>query len=79
MKKRVPKKMSLSRETLHRLTDSNLGLVGGAFEDVVIGVGVIGKTTALSITDCTNVISDCLTCTTPLNSCPRTFQTCGCA
>jgi hypothetical protein len=33
----------------------------------------------LSIDPCTNVISDCLGCTTPLASCPKTFQTCTCA
>ena len=77
MKKRVPRKMSLSRETLHRLTDSNLGLVGGAFEDVVIGADKDN----LSIKVCTRVISDCLTCTTPQNSCPYTTPSpsCTCA
>ena len=80
MKKRVPRKMSLNRETLHRLTDSNLGLVGGALE--VIGDGVIVKDPApRSILDCTNAISICLTCTTPLNSCPYTTPSpsCTCA
>jgi hypothetical protein len=77
MRKRVTRKLSLNRETIHRLTDSALGRVGGAFEDVVIGVG---KDTALSITACTQVISDCLGCTTPLASCPRTmFSDCTCA
>lgn len=76
MKKRVPKKLSLSRETLHRLTDPVLVHAGGAFEDDV----AIGKDTALSITACTRVISDCLTCTTPQASCPQTmFSYCNCA
>lgn len=76
MKKRVIKKMRLSRETLHRLTDSVLAHAGGAFEDDA----AIGKDTALSITACTRVISDCLTCTTPQASCPRTmFSDCTCA
>ena len=77
MKKRVPRKMSLSRETIHRLTDSNLGLVGGALDLVV---GDVDKG-ALSINVCTRVISDCLTCTTPQNSCPYTTPSpsCTCA
>jgi hypothetical protein len=75
MRKRVAKKLSLSRETIHRLTDSALARAGGALEDVVIG-----KDTALSITVCTQVISDCLGCTTPLASCPATmFSDCTCA
>ncbi|HSK79659.1 MAG TPA: hypothetical protein VLQ45_24605 [Thermoanaerobaculia bacterium] len=73
MKKRFPKKLSLSRETILRLTD--LARVGGAADDVAIG-----KDTALSITECTRVISDCLTCTTPQASCPQTmFSYCTCA
>jgi hypothetical protein len=77
MKKRIARKLSLSRETIHRLTDSALARAGGALED---GVVVIGGEVALSIPVCTNVISDCLYCTTPLNSCPKTMQTyCDCA
>ena len=77
MRKRAPKKLSLSRETIHRLTDAALGGVVGAFEDVVIGVGKDN----LSIDVCTRVISDCLTCTTPQNSCPYTTPSpsCTCA
>lgn len=75
MKKRTPKKLSLSRETLHRLTDPVLARANGALEDVAIG-----DNAALSITDCTKVISDCLGCTTPLASCPKTMYTnCTCA
>jgi hypothetical protein len=74
MKKHVVKKLSLSRETLHRLTSSSLAHVGGALE----AVGGVDKN--LSIPVCTNVISDCLTCTTPLASCPPSMQTyCNCA
>ncbi|HVS01010.1 MAG TPA: hypothetical protein VMW27_30610 [Thermoanaerobaculia bacterium] len=70
MKKKSVRKLNLSRETLQHLT------IAGGGEDfgVVKGDGV-----ALSIPVCTQVISDCLYCTTPLNSCPKTFQTCTCA
>lgn len=74
MRKRVAKKLSLNRETIHRLTDSTLGRVGGALADVV------APAPALSITECTQIISDCLGCTTPLASCPATmFSDCTCA
>ena len=77
MKKRAIRKLSLSRETVHRLTDSSLRLAGGVeLEPVEIDKG----DTALSITVCTQVISDCRYCTTPLNSCPGSMRTnCTCA
>jgi hypothetical protein len=75
MKKHAAKKLSLSRETLHLLTSSSLARVGGALE---AEVGAVDKN--LSIPVCTNVISDCLGCTTPLASCPPSMQTyCTCA
>jgi hypothetical protein len=75
MKKHVAKKLSLSRETLHNLTRSSLAGVGGA---LAVEVGGVDKN--LSIPVCTNVISDCLSCTTPLASCPPSMQTyCTCA
>lgn len=75
MKKQV-RKLRLSRETLHRLTNASLAGVVGA-TDVAVGAVAVDKN--LSIDPCTNVISDCLGCTTPLASCPKTFQTCTCA
>jgi hypothetical protein len=77
MRKHAAKKLSLSRETLHRLTTASLAGVVGA-TDGEIGVAEVDKN--LSIQVCTNVISDCLGCTTPLASCPRTmFSYCTCA
>lgn len=55
MKKKAPKKLTLHRETLHK--------VGGT----AVAVAAPG---ALSIHVCTRVISDCLGCTTPLDGCP---------
>ena len=79
MKKRLAKKLSLNRETIHRLTDAALARAGGALE-AEGDVGVIAKETALSINPCTQIISDCVYCTTPLNSCPRTMLSqCTCA
>jgi len=70
MKKHV-KKLSLSRETLHHLAS----VAGG---DFAVEIGGVDKN--LSIPVCTNVISDCIYCTTPLNSCPPSMQTyCTCA
>jgi len=70
MKKHFAKKLSLSRETLHHLT----GVVGGT----EVAVGEVDKN--LSINPCTNIVSDCLYCTTPQGSCPPSMQTyCTCA
>lgn len=77
MKKHFAKKLSLSRETLHRLTGDSLAGVAGA-TDGEIGAVAIDKN--LSIDVCTRVISDCLTCTTPQASCPPSmFSYCTCA
>jgi hypothetical protein len=77
MKKHVARKLSLSRETLHRLTTFSLAGVAGA-TDGEIGAVAVDKN--LSIQPCTNVISDCLGCTTPLASCPPSmFSNCTCA
>ena len=74
MKKHV-KKLSLNRETLHRLNDLSLTFAGGSLVADPVGVDK-----NLSITDCTKVISDCLTCTQPAGSCPPSMQTyCTCA
>jgi hypothetical protein len=75
MKKHI-KKLSLSRETLHRLTNASLAGVVGATDGEV---GAVAVDKNLSIQPCTNIVSDCLYCTTPQGSCPKTFQTCTCA
>ncbi len=75
MKKQLAKKLSLSRETLHRLTTASLAGVVGATE-VEIG----GVDQALSVKPCTNIVSDCVYCTQPQGSCPPSMQTyCTCA
>jgi hypothetical protein len=77
MRKHVARKLSLSRETLHNLTSASLARVGGATDVEVGAVTVDGN---LSIKVCTNVISDCVGCTTPLASCPPSmFTYCTCA
>jgi hypothetical protein len=74
MKKHV-KKLSLNRETLHRLTDVSLARAAAGLD---ADAAAVDKN--LSITVCTNVISDCLTCTQPAASCPPSMQTyCTCA
>ena len=73
--RRHVKKLSLNRETLHRLSNAALTFAGGSLVAQPIGVDK-----NLSITVCTNVISDCLTCTQPAGSCPPSMQTyCTCA
>ncbi len=62
MKKRM-KKLQLSRETLHALTDLQ---AAGA---LVADQQQAGK--ALSINPCTQIVSDCLYCTTPIDGCPN--------
>ena len=77
MKKHFARKLNLSRETLHRLTSASLAGVAGA-TDGEVGAVAIDKN--LSIQVCTNVISDCVSCTTPLASCPPSMYTnCTCA
>ena len=76
MKKHV-KKLSLSRETLRRLEGASLAAAVGATDGEI---GAVAVDNNLSIQPCTNIISDCIYCTTPLNSCPRTmFSNCTCA
>ena len=60
MKKRM-KKLQLSRETLRALTDMQ---ATGALAAQQQAAG------NLSINPCTNVISDCLSCTGKLDTCP---------
>jgi hypothetical protein len=59
---RKVKKLTLNRETLRNLEDSALRTANGALGPVIpIGSRVI----------CTNEISICVYCTTPLDGCPR--------
>ena len=60
MKKRM-KKLQLSRETLHALTDTQASGALAADQQAVA---------ALSINPCTWVVSDCKYCTTPIDGCP---------
>ncbi|HEX4494817.1 MAG TPA: hypothetical protein VIE43_04030 [Thermoanaerobaculia bacterium] len=62
MKKKM-KKLQLSRETL-----TNLSL--SAAEGGAIAVDQPGGVKNLSISPCTRVLSDCLTCTQPIDGCP---------
>jgi hypothetical protein len=61
MKKQM-KKLQLSRETLHALTDLQASGALAAEQRQAAG--------NLSINPCTNVISDCLSCTGRLDTCP---------
>jgi hypothetical protein len=61
MKKQM-KKLQLSRETLHALTDLQASGAFAAEQREAAG--------NLSINLCTNVISDCLSCTGRLDTCP---------
>ncbi|HEX3554924.1 MAG TPA: hypothetical protein VIA62_17000 [Thermoanaerobaculia bacterium] len=61
MKHRKATKLKLNRETLRTLTDASLLLAGGGF------VRPAGN---LSVPICTQAISDCVSCTKRLDSCP---------
>jgi hypothetical protein len=66
MKQSKVAKLKLSRETLHQLGISSLrAAVGGAA--VPIGVN--------NSFNCTNVLSVCYSCTTPLDTCPPVYTT----
>ena len=67
MKKRRVSALTLRRETIRSLASDNLARARGA---------AAGN---LSINPCTQVISDCLYCTTPLDGCPgNTTPVTGC-
>lgn len=60
--KRKVNKLTLNRETLRNLEDSSLRTANGALGPVVpVGSRLI----------CTNQISICVYCTTPLDTCPQ--------
>jgi hypothetical protein len=63
MKKKM-KKLQLNRETL---TNLSLSLAEGAGA-VLVDQQAVNKN--LSINPCTRVISDCISCTTPIDGCP---------
>ena len=64
MKKNRMKRLSLNRETLRTLDDSNLSAAGG-----YIVVGPVQPKPPKPITD-PQTISICKYCTTPLDGCP---------
>jgi hypothetical protein len=66
MKRQKVTKLNLSRETLRQLGVSSLRRVAG---DAVINPVPINSL------DCTNVLSVCYTCTTPLDTCPPVYTT----
>jgi hypothetical protein len=66
MKRNNVNKLRLSRETLHRLGLSSLRAAAGG---AAIGAGVVGSL------NCTNVLSVCYSCTTPLDTCPPVYTT----
>jgi hypothetical protein len=62
VKNRKPTKLTLNRETIRSLEDSSLLEARGGFIPV-------GRN--LSIPVCTQAISDCVTCTKRLDTCPQ--------
>jgi hypothetical protein len=71
MKKKAAKKLSLNRETVRRLEDRSLLVAEGALAELGIIVPVRPKSDLISI---------CIGCTGPLDTCPKTLQTdCTCA
>lgn len=63
MKNRKAIKLKLNRETLRILADSSLLQAGGGF--LPAGGG------NLSVPVCTQAISDCVSCTKRLDTCPQ--------
>ena len=63
MKNRKALKLKLNRETLRILEDSTLSQAGGG---ILLPVG--GN---LSVPVCTQAISDCVSCTKRLDTCPQ--------
>ena len=61
MKSRKATKLKLNRETLRSLEDSVLQQAGGAW----------GSGGNASVPVCTQVVSDCLSCTKKLDGCPE--------
>ncbi|HYX24703.1 MAG TPA: hypothetical protein VFC23_11165 [Thermoanaerobaculia bacterium] len=61
MKTRKTMKLKLNRETLRALTDASLLQAGGGF---------LRQQGNLSVPVCTQAISDCVSCTGRLDTCP---------
>ena len=61
MKNRKATKLKLNRETLRNLADSDLQRAGGAW----------GSGGNASVPVCTQVVSDCVSCTRKLDRCPE--------
>lgn len=68
MKNRKATKLKLNRETLRILEDSSLSQAGG---------GLLPVDRNLSVPVCTQAISDCLSCTKRLDTCPQQPTTGG--
>jgi hypothetical protein len=66
MKQSKVAKLKLSRETLHQLGMSSLRAAAG-------GAAVINPIN--NSLNCTNVLSICYSCTTPLDGCPPVYTT----
>jgi hypothetical protein len=62
VKNRKAMKLKLNRETLRHLEDSSLLQVGGGF---------LPAGGDLSVPVCTRAVSDCVSCTKRLDSCPQ--------
>jgi hypothetical protein len=60
--------LRLNRETLHQLGAAGMRAAAG-------GYIVAPKTTAPASLNCTNVLSVCFSCTTPLDGCPPVYTT----
>ncbi|HVT17402.1 MAG TPA: hypothetical protein VHQ90_14630 [Thermoanaerobaculia bacterium] len=65
MKRNKVAKLSLSRETLRQLEISSLRIAAG-------GAAIIDPNPIRSL-DCTNVLSICYSCTTPLDTCAPVY------
>jgi hypothetical protein len=74
MKKKKVSALSLRRETIRSLASDN----PARRQDLARARGAAAK--ALSINPCTQIVSDCLYCTTPIDGCPgNTTPATGCA
>jgi hypothetical protein len=69
MKRHKISKLQLSRETLHSLGDANLAAAAGG-----LAITNPGNPMPVSL-NCSNVISVCISCTTPIDGCPPVYTT----
>jgi hypothetical protein len=68
MKRNKVRGLRLNRETLHQMGMTSMSAVAGG------AVVVAPITTPVSL-NCTNVLSVCFSCTTPLDGCPPVYTT----